>query len=237
MTAARTAHLDEFYRLLGTLAVREHGTRRLVDSTGRDGWPREGIYFFFESGQVRADGGYRVVRVGTHALRPGVKSTLWGRLRQHRGRVGGRNPGGGNHRASIFRGHVGAALIQQDSLPVGLLKSWLGQRLDPAWAAGEEQLERAVSQHIGAMPFLWLAVPSRAGGSSDRGFIERNAIALLSCAAGSPDKPSGRWLGHHATSGNVRLSGLWNSNHVHEVYDPDFLNLLARLTASTPDSA
>jgi hypothetical protein len=45
----------------------------------------------------------------------------------------------------------------------------------------EDHLERDVSWHIGSMTFLWLAVPSRPDGSSDRGLIERNSIALLSC--------------------------------------------------------
>jgi hypothetical protein len=35
---------------------------------------------------------------------------------------------------------------------------------------------------------------------SDRGRIERNTIALLSCVTGGPDKPSTGWLGHNATS-------------------------------------
>ena len=35
------------------------------------------------------------------------------------------------------------------------------------------------------MPFLWLAIPTRPDGSSDRALIERNTIAMLSCATGS----------------------------------------------------
>jgi hypothetical protein len=173
------------------------------------------------------------VRVGTHALRPTDQTTLWGRLRQHRGRIAGRNPGGGNHRASIFRGHVGTALIQRDHLPGGLLDSWASRHPSPGWAEAEDQLERAVSQHIRAMPFLWLAVPTRPDASSDRSLIERNSIALLSCATGSPDTPSPGWLGHHATSNNVRRSGLWNSNFVVEPYQPGFLELFASLTRNT----
>jgi hypothetical protein len=236
MNAARQAHLDEFYRLLGELADIEHGPRRLAGCTGRDGWPRHGVYFFFEDGQTRADGGSRVVRVGTHALRPTDRTTLWGRLRQHRGRLGGRNPGGGNHRASIFRGHVGTALIQRDGLPSELLESWTSSHPHPRWTDAEDQLERAVSLHIRSMPFLWLAVPSRPDGSSDRAFIERNSIALLSCTTGGPDKPSSSWLGAHATSGKVCRSGLWNSNHVDEHYKPGLLDLLASLTESTQPS-
>jgi hypothetical protein len=66
-----------------------------------------------------------VVRVGTHALTAASSATLWDRLRQHRGHLGGRDPGSGNHRASVFRRHVGAALIGRDGQPPGLLASWL----------------------------------------------------------------------------------------------------------------
>jgi hypothetical protein len=73
-------------------------------------------------------------------------------------------------------------------------------------------------------PVLWLAVPNDPDGSSDRRAIERNSIALLSCLAGGSDQPSTGWLGHHAISTKVRHSGLWNSDHVEEHYDPGFLS-------------
>ena len=234
MTGTRQADLDEFYRLLGILASRERGPRRLADCTGRDGWPRHGVYFFFEAGELRPDGSSRVVRVGTHALRATDNTTMWARLRQHRGRVGGRNPGGGNHRASVFRRHVGAALIHRGGWPDGLLGAWAASSRSPGWAAQEDRLERAVSQRIRQMPFLWLAVPNGPDGSSDRRAIERNSIALLSCLTGGPDQPSGGWLGRHATSTKVRGSGLWNSDHVEEHYDPGFIQLLASLVERGP---
>ena len=67
--------------------------------------------------------------------------------------------------------------------------------------------------------------------------IERNSIALLSCLIGGPDKPSTSWLGHHVGSSKVRESGLWNSDHVDEHYDPGPLHLLADLAgnASCPE--
>jgi hypothetical protein len=39
-------------------------------------------------------------RMGTHALRAGGSTTLWGRLSAHRGQL---RTGCGNHRSSIFR--------------------------------------------------------------------------------------------------------------------------------------
>ncbi len=75
-------------------------------------WPQRGVYFFRETGETRTDTGegQRIVRVGTHALKSGARSTLWGRLSQHRGNASG---GGGNHRGSIFRKIVGAATVEK----------------------------------------------------------------------------------------------------------------------------
>jgi hypothetical protein len=222
----RRPDADEFYRLLDKLAARLGGPRRLRDCTGSSGCPPQGLYFFYENGENRGDVSGRVVRVGTHALTQTSKATLWGRLRQHRGQLNGRDPGGGNHRASVFRRHVGAALIRRDSLPDDLLASWLDRhRLPGDRASQEADIERAVSRHIGAMPFLWLSVPGRA----DRGYLESNSIALLSCLTGGPDQPSASWLGRHAERAEIRESGLWNVHHVSGHYEPAFLHRLARL--------
>jgi hypothetical protein len=221
----RQADVDRFYLALGRLADQLGGPKRLRDCTGSYGWPRRGVYFFFEDGEARAGGNGRVVRVGTHALTPASKSTLWGRLRQHRGHLTGRNPLGGNHRASVFRRHVGAALIRRGTSPEDLLTSWL-DRHRPAGerAAQEAQIELEVSRYIGAMPFFWLSVPDR----DDRGYIERHSIALLSRLTGAPDGPSPSWLGHDAARAEIRESGLWNVDHVNDFFQPGFLDRLAQ---------
>ena len=77
------------------------------------------------------------------------------------------------------------------------------------------------------MPFLWLAIEDDPGPDSLRKFVETNTIALLSNFAKSPlDLPSQDWLGHYCNRERVRMSGLWNSNHVDDDYDPAFLNTL-----------
>jgi hypothetical protein len=68
------------------------------------------------------------------------------------------------------------------------------------------------------------------GPDSLRGFVERNAIALLSNCGKEPlGSPSGNWLGRLCNRERVRTSGLWNQNHVDEQNDPEFLDTLARL--------
>lgn len=230
--------LRRFYELLSELESRVGGTRRLSNCDGRIRWPQRGVYFFFEPGEPRTDSGsgLRVVRVGTHALAAGSKTTLWNRLSQHRGTG---KTGGGNHRGSIFRLLVGEALKARSgqSHP----QSW-GIGGDPGKAAAqfgctreeiktqEQQLEIAVSRYIGAMPFLWLAIEDAPGPDSKRGLLERNAIALLSNRNKPPlDRPSASWLGSHSLRERVRESGLWNNNHVDEHYDSSFLDTLEYL--------
>jgi hypothetical protein len=224
----RLDDLRRLYRILGALDERSGGARLLSECSGRLSWPQRGVYFFMEDGESRSDSGTgpRIVRVGTHALSPGSRTTLWKRLSQHRGTS---RSGGGNHRGSIFRLIVGTALIARDG---HVCPTW-DNRSSSAPAdirAGERALECAVSKTLGAMRFLWLAIDDEAGRDSMRGTIERNAIALLSNYGKEPlDPPSPHWLGHHCNRPLVRASGLWNNNHVDERYDPAFLDRLERL--------
>ena len=232
MNADRIPRLDHLKRFYASLAVLEEtlgGARRLSDCTGRMGWPKRGIYFFMESGEVRTDTGtgLRIVRVGTHAVSVGSRTRLWNRLSQHRGSA---RSGGGNHQGSIFRSIVGMALMKKDGHDC---PSWSLSRRGTVprdVRAREQPLEKAVSTVIGNMPFLWLAIEDEPGRDSRRGYVERNAIALLSNVAKRPiDTPSHSWLGHLCDVEKVRASGLWNSNHVDEAYAPAFLDTIDRL--------
>lgn len=224
----RRAELGDLYSLLGVLKERCGGYRELASCDGRMGWPRRGVYFFFELGEVREDGATpRVVRVGTHALRPS-RSTLWRRLAQHRGYVSGQFPGGGDHRGSIFRLHVGTALLECGGWPDSIKQTWgVGRTADLITRTNEFPLERAVSDHIRRMPFLWVEIDDPAGPKSERGTTERGAISLLSnVAKESIDPPSQQWLGQFARAQAVRHSGLWNVNHVSNPIEVQFLSVL-----------
>ena len=240
-TAKRVADTVRFYDLLGQLEDALGGARTLATCDGRMGWPQRGVYFFFEPGEARvlSGNGQRVVRVGTHALTAKSRTTLWNRLSQHRGHADGSR---GNHRGSIFRLLVGVALAQRGDC--NRPRSW-GVKADAGSAArqlrmsresvreAEADLERRVSAYVGQMPFLWLEVPDPPGPDSERGCIERNAIALLSHAQSSAaDVPSAQWLGRHSDRPLVRAAGLWNNRHVEENYDDTFLDVFATLVRS-----
>jgi hypothetical protein len=168
----RTDDLTRLYRIFGKLEAASSGGKRfLAQLAPSSSWPRRGVYFFFEPGEVRTGSGDgpRLVRVGTHALGVGQRSTLRQRLRQH---------AGGNHRGSIFRRLVGEALIARGDCPP--CASW-GVKSDICKAAdAEKSVEAAVSAYLGRLPFLWLQVEDEPGPKSLRSFIERNVIALVS---------------------------------------------------------
>ena len=139
--------------------------------------------------------------------------------------MGGHNPGSGNHRGSVFRLHVGSALIRRDGWQ-DAGQTW-GKKTSapPAVRAAERALERAVSDHLGRMQVTWVAVEDR----HRRGALERGLIALLSnLDRPTIDAPSPTWLGHHAAHPRVRGSGLWNVDHVERAPQRDVLDLLAQ---------
>jgi hypothetical protein len=217
--------IDRYYALLDELSDRIGGPKVLADPMLSRSCPMAGLYVFFEPGQTRPNGRPRVVRVGTHALRSRSRTTLWQRLAQHRGYLGGPNPGGGSHRGSIFRQHVGSALAGQHG-DTDLLRSWLASRPLPGFEDAERHLELEVSSVIRSMPFLWLSVPTSENGSSDRGMLEENSISLLSTLASGEQADTSCWLGRHASSPKVRESSLWNVNHVTASTDDAFLGVI-----------
>lgn len=226
----RLQDLDRFYELMKQLEQKTGGRRLLDDPGCSNGLPKRGVYFFFEPGELRADGHTpRVVRVGTHGVSENSRATLWHRLSYHRGHIRGHRAGGGNHRASIFRFHVGSALLKHGLGEPEAAHHWgpLHRPKEESLREAEHRHELAVSQVIRAMPFLWLEVDDPPGKASHRKVIEANTIALLSNRGRPPlDPASPGWLGRWADRVEVSESGLWNVDHVDGEYDPGVLGLL-----------
>lgn len=225
-----------FYDLLSALGDMPLQGASLASVIAEGRLPQRGVYFFRSNNPHSAeagDGARRVTRIGTHAVSAGSKSTLRARLRAHLGP----KSGGGNHRGSIFRLHVGNAILRMDSqsLPTWGVGSVAPQALKDSTAGleAEAALEQRVSQLIGAMPVLWLDVPDEAGPMSERALIERGAIALLSNNLDPLEQPTSNWLGRHSTRHEIRASGLWNLRHVNEGSDPTFLDAMERAVSRT----
>ena len=200
---SRETDIDRFYGLLSELEETLDGIKRLKDCNGRMDWPDRGIYFFLAPGERRTTSdGRRVTRIGTHAVSQGSGTTLWDRLKQHYG-TGSRSanhPHGGNHRGSVYRLRVGEALIERhdlrDEYPDWGTASIPDDRSRDSVRDEEYPLERRVSTIIRDQPFLWLEVDDEPSPDSDRAYIERNSIALLSNFEKSAADPrADDWLG------------------------------------------
>lgn len=230
----RLDHLERFYHLLARLEQGLGGKRVLRECTGHMDWPKRGVYFLFEPEEMRTlkKSEPRVVRVGTHMVSRRSKATLWNRLRTHRGTY----KGGGNHRGSIFRLHVGAAMLMRNHNEY-CLPTWESGSTAPASVReSETKMEQKVSAYIGRTSVLWLRVPDEPGPKSDRAYIERNCISLLAGPWGPIDLPSRGWLGNHCPNQRVVRSGLWNADFTEYHYDSRFLDILEEYVDVTLDN-
>lgn len=227
------AYFSRFLDLMHRLASSSNQGLPLAALLERARLPERGVYFFLDPSTPDESTRWRICRIGTHAVNHGSKSTLRARLRAHLGT----RSGSGNHRGSIFRLHVGNALLRRDG---GSIATWgIGSvapnalRESESLRVAEAEHERKVSDYIGRLPVLWLAVHDEASPASERSTIERNAIALLSTIARKTSGKEFEWLGGHSPRSEIRMSRLWNLNYVHDAYDPSFLTVLERAVART----
>jgi hypothetical protein len=231
----RDALLDRLYSLLDDLEQRVGGKQQLKDCDGYMDWPDRGVYFFFAADERRAhNDSLRLTRVGTHAVSAGSGTTLWNRLRTHRGALSGTYEDGGNHRGSVFRERVGEALVERHRLHDEYSRWGDGSSADRDLRLQELDLEQRVSDYIRELPFLWVDIDDEPGPESDRAYLERNTIALASNYGKEPIDPRGDgWLGTNSPSEKIRRSGMWNVDHVDESCDPAFLDRLAGAVEET----
>lgn len=217
--------LNVLYELLTKLEIGLSGKRKLVECNGKMDWPRRGVYFFFEPTEFRRGlpRKQRVVRVGTHAISKDSKSTLWGRIRAHKGYSDGR----GNHRSSIFRLHVGKSIIKLENIEEAFPSWGNGMSASKEVRSSEKPLERKVTDYLSKMSVLWIDIDDLPGPLSDRAYIEQNAIALLSNFGNPFDLSSSNWLGNFSSTPEIKSSGLWNIQHAMAKYDPKFLDVLS----------
>lgn len=92
---SRRDDITQFYRLLDQLDEKVGGKQQLGDCDGYMNWPDRGVYFFFATDEQRSDTDQlRLTRVGTHAVSENSGTSLWNRLRTHRGALSGSYEGG-----------------------------------------------------------------------------------------------------------------------------------------------
>lgn len=215
--------MNRFKILLKKLWRHQKGGIQIANCSGKTELPNRGIYFILDH-QKSAKTMPRIVRVGTHAVSHGAKTSLWNRLSTHRGTLDGR----GSHRSSIFRSHVGRAIMKKNPKTSWPTTWSVGQQAPAEIREQEVLLEREVSRHIGALGVLWLNVPDEPHANSDRAYIERGVIGLLSRFGLLTPNTHGNWLGSYSHDWRIAASGIWNLDHIFSFPDPHLLDVLEK---------
>lgn len=228
----RKQHVDHFYELMAKLRDGLGGFRYLsnLETKPNMGLPPYGIYFFFEgneNGQLGPD--LRVSRIGVNGDKNtgGDSRALWGRLKDHRGPATDRSDykGGGQHRGSIFREHVGYAIMMREEEDFAHLKEdWGDQDADVSGIREDEHpLELKISDYIRNLPFLWARIDGEPSKDCERALIETHITRLISNMNKENQiyGPREDWLGYHSPYCRVRESGLWSVEDIGVLYDYD----------------
>lgn len=224
--AIYTEDAIKFYNCIFRLAKNTGGIRIFNECNGKMYWPRRGVYFIvdFNEKSLISNGFPRIVRVGTHAVSIGSKSTLWNRLKTHKGT----GDGGGNHRGSIFRLHVGNAIIKKEGI---ICDTWgIGQNTTKDNREKEREMEQRVSAYIGQLGVIVLDVDDLPSAASARAFIEKNSISLLSSINSSFNFATMNWLGNYSPRSEIVNSCLWNINYINSDYDAKFIKTFEKYT-------
>lgn len=203
--AARIRDLDRFYGWID--AEREAGRAFPFAALSTRVVPKRGVYIFLDPTELNFRGiKPRVVRIGTHAVSAGSQASLRGRLRTHLGPTNEI----GNHRGSIFRLHVGRAMLEA-GLGLASLPTWgEGQDASPEIKALEQAHEIAVSRYLQRLHVVLLDINDEPSKHSMRARVEMQLIALFSDTMRPIDLPSSEWLGLKSPVAPIRQSGLWN---------------------------
>lgn len=205
-------------RLYGIIAdARDSGRTFLLGDLSNRKLPARGVYIFVDLNERNFYGAPgRIVRIGTHAVSIGSKSTLKLRLRNHLGL----SDGSGNHRGSIFRLHVGRALLEKEGAG-DQLRSWgEGQHASADIRALERDHEMRVSNYLRALEVFILDIDDLPTKDSLRAAVERQLIALCSEELQPIDHASEGWLGKYSPMRLIVTSGLWNLRDVGRKYEP-----------------
>jgi hypothetical protein len=156
--------------------------------------PTNGIYFFYEDGEFCThvnERQKRIVRVGTHRVDENFRNRINSHYR-------------GNKNSSVFRKHLGGALIRRKDPKDKRLKQWLEQDA-PTFQEMETEVTTELKEH-----FSFRCIPVEYKDKRLR--LEEELIATMANCDNC--KPSENWLGNFAADELVRKSGLWNHQHV-----------------------
>ena len=179
--------------------------------------PYNGLYFFYEKGEVWGHGGGQlgIVRVGTHN-----DGNFRSRMSEHfllnERKMDFDAETSAPHDRSIFRKHIGRALLNRDDETYLEIwdKDFMVRRNIRNYGhlrniAKEKKIEREVTDILQKkFSFRFISV----AGQRKRKDLEKRLIGTL--AQCNLCQASTRWLGHHSPKKQIREYGLWLIQHL-----------------------
>ena len=182
--------------------------------------PNNGIYFFYEAGEVWGHGGSaaRIVRVGTHR-----DGNFRARIAEHfliderKMNFDARKPA--PHDRSIFRKNLGRALLSRDTdAYAGVWEIDFMKRANREPFAHlrdipkEKQIESAVTRLLReTFSFRFVELNEQIRRIGRQGLEGPIIGTLAQCGACAP---SVGWLGRHSPVADIKRSGLWLVHHL-----------------------
>jgi hypothetical protein len=161
----------------------------------KDKLPMNGIYFFYEDNETCIINGQkvkRIVRVGTHRAEARFRDRI-------------HNHFYGNKECSIFRKHVGSAIIKNKGFHDIDIDEWMKKGTET-----NIDIELLIDEKFRkTFTFKCISIETK----ELRLSLEKRLIKVLSL--GGPG-PWPNWLGNDAANEKVRESGLWNVDHVQD---------------------
>jgi hypothetical protein len=165
--------------------------------------PFNGIYFLFEKGES-AHNGDRITRIGSHTGANQLRSRLYQHFLKE------------NKDRSIFRKNIGRTLLNKNRDP--FLEKWeldlTSAQAKHIWSSRidfnkQQIIEKLVSGLI-ERDFSFAVI--QVDDDNRRLYLEKRLIATVSLC--KECFPSENWFGKYSTKEKIRLSGLWQEQHL-----------------------
>ena len=185
--------------------------------------PKNGIYFFYELGEVWGHGENRsrIVRVGTHK-NGNFRSRIGEHFLLNERKMNFDSMRPAPKDRSIFRKNIGRALLNKEGSPY--LKIW---NIDFMPRSNRErcahlrnvEYERKIERQITSIlrrnfSFRFIVIQSQAERMGTKGLESKLIGTLGRCPV---CQPSSNWLGKFSTEEKIRKSGLWLVQHLNSL--------------------
>jgi len=201
--------------------------------------PENGIYFFYEDGEIWGHGGdkARVVRIGTHK-----DGNFRSRIKEHflldELKMSFDSTKPAPHERSIFRKNIGRALLNKtkdDYLKIWEIDFTTRRSREERGHLRNIQQEKEIEYEITkilrkSFSFRFIIVDGQTKRMGTEG-IESSLIGTV--AKCNLCRPSSNWLGRHSPKQQITGSGLWlvqhlEANEINETDKETILNAIAR---------